>query len=345
MAQWTDIHREQIALRKTHNLRGISTEVEIDLDFMFRLEADTVRLDGNPRLKSSAANLKNLVEMRERGISLLDNPKGDMLVGRIDGTYIIGDGLHTFRSTKELAKMKGEEQGDYRVRVHFMTAAEQRYFAIFGDGHFKPRTTAEVATLVDSRGNTIAKGGLKTKICQIADKLHSFSIGQYGGDKKTAADRTMQFHEDYKAEIEFVTGFSALMALKKSRENNSAVLAVFCDAIRKLGDPVKVLFRQFASLTYTDDKHEHSHATHLLNWVRDQKIQARSGTQNVVMGTSFWIAGYVLGWPAYRKDGKKISTDTTHYFIADAVRQFEVERQFKAGKAVANKLRALSKAA
>lgn len=328
------LHREQIALRKNSELHGGSHIVEFSAAYMDRLEADTIRLEGNPRLKSSPGNLKNLAEMRQRGIVLLDNPKGEMLIGRKEShtpagrtflTYTLADGLHTYRSEKELARMEGREMGNYVVRVHFMTPAEQRYWDTFGDAHFKPRSTAEVATLIDSKGNVVPKGHLKTKMCQISDKLHSFSIGQYGGDKKTAADRTMQFHTDYRAEIEFVTGFSAVMKLKTTRENNSAVLAVFCDAIRRLGQPVKTFYRQYAALTYTDENHEHECATRLLTWLRDQKLAARSGTQNVVMGTSYWIAAYVLGWPAYRKDNRNISTDTSRYFIIEAQRELAME--------------------
>jgi len=338
--EFAQLHREQIALRKDSGMHGGSHIVELAAAYMNRLEADTIRLEANPRPKSSPGNLKNLAEMRQRGIVLLDNPKGEMLVGRKDSTYILADGLHTYRSEIELARMEGREMGNYVVRVHFMTTAEQRYWEYLGDAHMKPRTTAEVATLTDSKGNVIPKGGLKTKVCQIADKLHSFSIGQYGGDKKTAADRTMQFHAEYRAEIEFVTGFSGLMKLKKSRENNSAVLAVFCDAIRKLGEPVKAFYREYAALTYTDEKREHVCATRLLNWLRDQKIAARSGTQNVVMGTSFWIAAYVLGWPTQRKNSSNISTDASRYFIADAQRQLEVEHQFKDDTAKAKRISA-----
>lgn len=337
-AELLELHREQVKLRKEYGICGIGHIVEVDYAFMLKLEANTIEMKANPRLNSSPGNVKNLAEMRQRGVSIIDNPKGAMLLVKLNDTYVIPDGLHTFRSTEELARIQGRTVGNYVVRVQCLTIPEYEYFKLFGD-NIKGRTTAQNATLMDSAGKEIAQGGLKTKQCQIADKLNSFSLGKYGGDRKTAADRTMHFHEVYRTEIEYVTSFSALMALKKSRENNSAVLSVFCDAIKRLGQPAKDFFRQFAALTYADEENKHPHATRLLNWVKDQKIGARAGTENVVKGTSYWIAAYVLGWPTHRKNGDKISTDVSRYFINDAVKALEedevkVPRESKLKQAV-----------
>lgn len=321
----TELHREQVRLRKEFDICGIGHVVELDYDFMLKLEEDTIRLNANPRPKSSAGGIKNLAEMRQRGIPIIDNPKGSMLVVKIHDTYVIPDGLHTFRSTKELARMEGREAvGNYVVRLQIMTIPEYEYFKLFGDGFVKSRSTAIQATILDSDGKEIPRGALKTKQCQIADKLNSFSQGKYGGDRKTAADRTMHFHEMYRSEIEYVTSFVALMALKDSRENNSAVLSVFCDAIKRFGQPAKDFFRQFASLSYADEVNVH--ATRLLNWVKEQKIAARAGTENLIKGTSYWIAAYLLDWPTHRNNGSKVTTDTSRYFLKD-VEEAQMEKQ------------------
>lgn len=309
--------------------------VELSPEFFVQFEAQTVERNGNVRLKSSGANVDDLARMTEAGIDKLDNVKGAMLVGMKGDFRVIADGLHSLRAHMKRDAAAGVFT-NYQVRLCFMSEREQKYFAMFGDGHCSARAEDLKSTFKSSTGRVL-KG--REKKCQylIAKNLHSYSVGKIGGDHKSRADEIMATHREYRTEIEFICGFPWLASMEKGYHTKSYVLAVFADALKRADAVSRARLEKFVrQYSKKNSTTENIYSDGLFDFLSNPPLTVYNAKQDcevpikgsrqiiaiIAKGTSFWLSLYLSEGkvPTSRSTTKRFGrTDTSDYHLDKAV--------------------------
>ena len=325
----------EAALRVCPCACPFEVRVELTPEFFLQFEAQTVERNGNVRLKSSGANVDDLARMTEAGIDKLDNVKGAMLVGMKGDFRVISDGLHSLRAHMKRDGATGAYT-NYKVRICFMSEREQKYFAMFGDGHCSARAEDLKSTFKSSTGKVL-KG--REKKCQylIAKNLHSYSVGKIGGDHKSRADEIMATHREYRTEIEFICGFPWLASMEKGYHTKSYVLAVFADALKRADEVTRArlekFIRQYAKKNSTT---ENEYSDGLFDFLGNPPLTVYSeklgidipikGQRQIISiiakGVSFWLSLYLSEGkvPLSRSSTKRFGrTDTSTYYLDKAI--------------------------